>query len=969
MNKFKRFAKWHGWPYVLFWSWNVIFIIFFSMGFAPFALLSTITAVTEGLIPAQFVIFGVGVVALPIVSAVLALTKFAQSPSRLLTYFYCVEGPLLFLLVVRFFTIQEANPAVSFLLAVCLMGIAGMFWHVMRQVQSAPGDSTARSAADFLRLIGVALFGVAALYVCLWFAFYVPPMVVGLARLVIQMFNSIVLMFQEPSLLRSGILVSTLTSMSFGFTAWILALLSGSLLVVAPILVPILAAKTWHSHARPMGLVGGLVSLFVAAFFIVGCAITSLQPQLEAQAVLDKTPSTPAEARAMMENSPVIREGLTNAYLAPMRYWSATGDVTHVTDMYRDLVGLPEASARAVQNVYDMVAFPVLYRPMQPAQAAPAQDSSASRWNREDVLRRESALAAETYLKVMDKPILQGERNPILSAAASTWSGDMATQALRNIDERNVHIDKQAVSVTPAAQAGWADVEIYEAYSNQTSQRQEVVYYFSLPESAVVTGIWLGDTDDRAKRFVYQVAPRGAAQQTYKNEVQMRIDPALIEQIGPRQYRLRIFPIEARQIRWQENGSSPAVEPGALMHFWMTYRAPEINGAWALPSLVEKRNAYWDAKTIRTYNGAPATAEGHDWLPYTLKASASADPALGRSEKLSETDAVLVRKMSAENAPALPSGLRLAVIADRSASMAAHADELRAALNALAKVKDAKVEVFLSASKYHGEPAVRMPLAGFDPARLVFVGGQNPAELLLQFDGLRGGDAFDAVLALTDDSGYDMNAAKTKPPELAAPVMMVHLGGKLPLGYDDATLQAIQASGGGSVDTLSEALTRLAVKLEKPINGVVTQNYADGYLWQTIPAAQAATRANYAPAQTPSPEAARYLIMAKMQQSGKWLSALDNLDALHKIAVQSSIVTPYSSMIVLVNDAQRKRLAELEKQADRFDREFEEVGTTNQTPVVTGVPEPEEWLLMGLATLACGWLLAKKRRESKMQAI
>lgn len=968
MTKLKKLAKWNGWAYVLFWSWNVLFFVFFTMGFAPLALVSAISAATQGLIPMQFVVFGVGVVALPIVSIILGLTKLAKSPSRLLTYFYCVEGPLLFLLVVRFFTIQEANPAVSFLLAVCLLGIAGMFWHVM----SAPGDATARNAGNWLRLIGIALFGVAALYVCVWFAFYVPPMVVGLARALFELFKSVLTSLTSPYFWQSGGLVNTLVSLPFLITAWMLALLSGSLLVVAPFLVPILAARTWRNAIQRAGGLGAAASALVAIVFVAGCAITSRQPQVEAQTLLDKTPSSPDEARAMMENSPVIREGLTNAYLAPMRYWSAVGDVTHVTDMYRDLVGLPEPAARAVQSAYDVVAFPVLYKPMQPAQAAPAATPSTRResdpWTRENVLRRESNAAAETYLKVMDKPILQGERKTILDAAANTWSGDAAVQALRAIDGRNVRIEKQSLSVTPSAQAGWADVEIYEAYANQTERRQEVVYYFSLPESAVVTGIWLGDTDDRAKRFAYQVAPRGAAQQTYKNEVQMRIDPALIEQIGPRQYRLRIFPIEARSMRWQENGSAPTLEPGAMMHFWMTYRVPEINGVWALPSLAEKRNVYWDAKTIRAYNGAPVTTESDDWLPYTIKATTSADPQMGRSEKLSETDAVLARKVNPQNLPTLPAGLRLAVVADRSASMAAHADELKKALDALAKLKDAKVEVFLSASKYHGEPATRMAIGAFNPARLVFVGGQNPAELLAQFDGLRGGDVFDAVLVLTDDSGYDLNAAKTKPPELNAPVMMIHMGGKLPLGYDDATLQAIQASGGGSVDTLNDALARLAVKLEKPINGVVTQNYADGYVWQLIPAEQYMVRPNYAPSQTPSPEAARYLIMAKMQQSGKWLSALDNLDALHKIAVQNSIVTPYSSMIVLVNDAQRERLKRLEQQDDRFDREFEDVGTTNQTPVVTGVPEPEEWLLMGLAAAALAGMMWKKRRTARAKA-
>ena len=33
------------------------------------------------------------------------------------------------------------------------------------------------------------------------------------------------------------------------------------------------------------------------------------------------------------------------------------------------------------------------------------------------------------------------------------------------------------------------ELELHEVYENQTANQQEVVYYFSLPESAVITGL------------------------------------------------------------------------------------------------------------------------------------------------------------------------------------------------------------------------------------------------------------------------------------------------------------------------------------------------------------------------------------------------------------------------------------------------------------------------------------------------
>jgi len=85
------------------------------------------------------------------------------------------------------------------------------------------------------------------------------------------------------------------------------------------------------------------------------------------------------------------------------------------------------------------------------------------------------------------------------------------------------------------------------------------------------------------------------------------------------------------------------------------------------------------------------------------------------------------------------------------------------------------------------------------------------------------------------------------------------------------------------------------------------------------------------------------------------------LDQLHQIATEQAIVTPYSSMIVLVNARQEQRLDELSKGADRFRREQENIGET--TPVVTGVPEPHEWLLIGLAALMLAGYALRRRRQ------
>jgi putative PEP-CTERM system integral membrane protein len=182
---------------------------------------------------------------------------------------------------------------------------------------------------------------------------------------------------------------------------------------------------------------------------------------------------------------------------------------------------------------------------------------------------------------------------------------------------------------------------------------------------------------------------------------------------------------------------------------------------------------------------------------------------------------------------------------------------------------------------------------------------------------------------------------------------MVHVDGRFPIGYDDATLQAIQASGGGTAGTVDEALTRLLA-----VNGDVI----NGYAFSVLPTDQVTgDYLTHAPSDDFAALAARQFILNQMAQNRTTITDLATLDALHALAIEHSIVTPYSSMIVLVTEQQQRRLDALEEGDDRFEREFEDVGETEQI-TVTGVPEPEEWLLIGLAAAMLGWFIYTSRQ-------
>ncbi len=72
-------------------------------------------------------------------------------------------------------------------------------------------------------------------------------------------------------------------------------------------------------------------------------------------------------------------------------------------------------------------------------------------------------------------------------------------------------------------------------------------------------------------------------------------------------------------------------------------------------------------------------------------------------------------------------------------------------------------------------------------------------------------------------------------------------------------------------------------------------------------------------------------------------------------------------MLVFVNQRQEDLLKRLAEQVDRFQREIEQVGeTVPASPfAATGVPEPEEWLLIVVAAAMLLWYARRVRRDRR----
>jgi putative PEP-CTERM system integral membrane protein len=135
----------------------------------------------------------------------------------------------------------------------------------------------------------------------------------------------------------------------------------------------------------------------------------------------------------------------------------------------------------------------------------------------------------------------------------------------------------------------------------------------------------------------------------------------------------------------------------------------------------------------------------------------------------------------------------------------------------------------------------------------------------------------------------------------------------------------------------------------------------DGYAWSMAKTPSETTVKN-----SFEPLAARQLVKGLSQQIQG--DNLAQLDAIHAIAKTYKLVTPYSSMIVLVNDQQREALKQAEAETDRFDRKVEDgQEQLNQpnNPLSVAVPEPVNGMIVG--SLAIALILFLKRQQGLNQ--
>ncbi len=871
---------------IFFWTFNGMLLIILYLGLTPFWGIPLLLDASSGQVPLNLAVTFVGLVGVPTSCAIAGALPKQRRAISLFQLFYGVEAPLLTLCLVRFFWLRDLTPASSLLLvtgAVCTVAFA--HWLALQRDGLGIGNWWHLLCSSLLLTISLYLMAVAI--------FYVPPFLAAI--LVGTPMMLMYLMVLLPVILLMG---------------GVLTLPFGMALVyfkACRVLVSQLGGQIGVGKTRT-------ITLSVVGGWLVAITLLQQQPQIEAFRLLEKTPQTDQDRQALLNQSETIRKGLLNAYLAPYRY--PRFDEAGLKSMYQYELGLPTEAAQLFQDAYNWVTAPFLYR-----------------GDRSDMDK-----AAALYAGFFDTPILRGEYAAVQKALQSTFDRGAAKAGLDDINRERVWLAEQQITVKP--EGDWAEVELYEVYENQTFDLEEVLYYFSLPESAAITGVWLSDKVDQPKKYPFVIAPRGAAQQVYTQEVQRNVDPALLEQVGPRSYRLRAFPV-------------PGKGSGKL-YLWMSYRVLKQEQGWPMPQLSERRNVFWTGTTKRQVNGQSVKALDA-WVPEVIQVDHQLKQGMQPHQMSLPWGANLLAVPFMEKDYQLPRDKRFALVIDGSYSMRSHRQELVTTLDWLKRnvLNQNTADIYLTAAG--AAPKKLENPDQFDAQQALFYGTLQPVQMLQQFQRASGGEKYDAVVLLTDPGSYELTEDNKMALKLSAPLWLVHLGGPQ-AAYDDATLQAIQDSGGGVSTRVQEVMQRMATRPSRG-EGTSLLNVVDGYAWYLVqqPARSAATEGF-------TPLAARQWVTHLSRYVKP--DTLQQLDTIHAVTKQYGIVSPYSSMIVLVNDQQREDLKRAEQGSDRFQREVEDQQLPQPaSPGLVAVPEPGEWLL--LLAVAIGLVVIYRTRRQE----
>jgi putative PEP-CTERM system integral membrane protein len=919
--------------FFIFWVWHLIYSVLVFGLIIPSITFPLLEDASMGNVPVHYLIYILMMLFLPFVSMYLAAVHFRQNFRSLMKYFYGFEMPLLFFLIIRMMTFRDSNNGMSWLMLNVIIALTVWFifvWQQNRQDNNQliyPHNPVAVAGSTLLAMVGV-YFGIQFLII--------------MTPTAVEFFSSMAHAFSRTSL--QDILLAVINPLLW--LTLVFVIFTMTLFIALPVIMIYLYIgqfiRRLPSLFTPFSAINIAIVLAVIGINAGIFTYFNQQPQQAVFTLLEKNLGKPEAETALLQQADTIREGLLNAYLARYRYVSTAGLSQRIKSSYQDTFHLDSATASIPQSIFNSLAVPFLY--------------DGKDWS--DIEK-----ARKLYADFFDTPIQKAESEIILDAVKHNWEMSRDNEAgLLDAVSQYVHLNQQAIDIQE--NQGVATITIRQTLENLTYAQKETVLHFSLPNDAVLTGLWLSDDRETPQKYPFVLAPKGAAQAVYKAEVNRRVDPALLEQTGPYQYRLRVYPIPQKK----EPG-----KPATPLYVQFTYQTLGHTeqgkaGNWPLPDVLEKRNLFQDQKTEQTINGKKIPHSANSGI-FPKKLTSTSGNLSARAYRDGDNLIRIIPRQ--KNSEKLPNTGHYAILIDGSYSMAKHQQTIK---NTLSQLTHSKAQFDIWFCRKTCSPATDKP---------VFFGNSQPADQLTAFSQqlkTTNTKPYDAIFLLSDDGSYELQdksetQTQTNTLKLTPPLWLVHLGNNphntLPYAYDDKVLDLIYSSKGGVTLSLKEALIRNQYMQKQHINdcgeSTLLLSISDNHLWTQThdPQHHCNPANNPALATLATAQQIRYLSRTINHTTDH---KLDKLDTIHALAKQKGIVTHYSSMLVLINDRQKEALKKAEQGKDRFEREIEKGTQTTTTPndpfAVPSVPEPEEWALIIIAGILLTTALLQRRKKN-----
>jgi hypothetical protein len=394
-------------------------------------------------------------------------------------------------------------------------------------------------------VVRLLILGVTA-YIGLMVAFFIPALIAALMKTIWQVVDSVVTQaFRYGSFLE---LIPLTIITLFGS----LLVITGALVILLPYIVSYFLAKSvrasWYELLPKMGkktLIGSIAATYILLIFVVLFSswqgtVTPLLTSLEK--IQEKTTFEDREkiAERLFPQEKKVTQAITDGQNAYARYLFVKEDES-VAQMYAEIFNQSSDTFILLQGMFNLVAYPFMY----------------------------------------NGPRIE-YNSPLYMNYQYVYGKDIDGYDSSNYTYKAVKLKKREVTTTSVAHNLFAKITITEEYQNETYSNQEVLYEFSLPNNSVVTDLKLGANLENEGI----IAPRGAAWRIYQGELNKQRDPALLEQTGPREYRLRVFPIPSKIVGTKREDNLKAQ---------FTYLTPLTSQGYALPAYTLEQNI--DTKT------------------------------------------------------------------------------------------------------------------------------------------------------------------------------------------------------------------------------------------------------------------------------------------------------------------------------------------------------------------------------------